>query len=63
MIINGLEFIRCNNETKVRFPSQAGIREATIPSTDSIKTVSLPYRDKAKPIWYVDVNKKKLKLA
>lgn len=61
--INGMEILRVENgDMVIRFLSPTGWRKAFLPPSCSLDTVSLPYRDSVKPIWYVEVNRKKVAL-
>ncbi|WP_421070357.1 hypothetical protein [Pelotomaculum propionicicum] len=61
--INGLDFLSSGQEVLIRFHTPIGIKEAKLTMTENIEKVGLPYRDRDRPIWHVEVNDKKVTFA
>lgn len=55
--INGLE-LQCypGDKILVQYPTDVGIKEGCMPWPGYPERASLPYRDKQKPVWYVNIN-------
>ena len=61
--INGLDlFLTTSGNLLIRFLSPIGWKEAIVQNCGKPNTVSLPYKDSAKPVWYVKVDKIKVAL-
>jgi hypothetical protein len=58
--LNGMDLCRVGENLLIRLLTPIGWREAVVKRCNEVKTLSLPYRDRAKPVWYVEVNKKKV---
>lgn len=62
--INGLQVYQAEGGCYIiKFPTQAGWRQGVVPNCSNIKSVGLPYRDRTKLNWFVDVNKQKIALS
>jgi len=62
--VNGFQVFQDNGGCLIiKLPTQTGWRQGIIPDQEGdINSISLPYRDRARPKWYVNVNNKKIAL-